>query len=60
MFEVDRVTAKVFASFLVNASAGWFLTIFVTKDLWVLLIDILAFIISLRTAILIERNLENV
>lgn len=50
---------RVVSAFLVNIAAGWFLAIFVTKDIFVLTTEFLLSIISLRVAFDLEEELDH-
>jgi len=59
MFEIDKISVKVLASFLINLSAGWFIGASVAQNYYILIADLFATTMSLYLAIRLERYLKN-
>lgn len=56
--EFSRPQIRVFSSVFSNLTAGWLITLFVTKDLFVLTGNFLNVILSLYFAVKLEEILE--
>lgn len=56
MISFDKHRSKIISSFLTNLSAGWFLTIFISSNTWILMMNLIAVILSLEIAVILEKN----
>lgn len=52
----DQYRLKVLSGFFTNISAGWFIALFISKDIISLIYNLLLSILSLQVAFLIESS----
>jgi len=56
---MKRYYRSVFSAFFVNIAAGWFLTAFLVRELFLLLGNVIGVIICLYLALKLEKGLPN-